>query len=196
MIVARFFLKERGGRVKTIAVSGYKAHELGIFDQKHKGIFFIKKALENRLRLLAEEGLEWVIISGQLGVELWAAEVVFSLKEEFPELHLAVLTPFLQQEERWQDPTKNYYQDILKQADFVDSITNRPYDSPAQLRLKNEFIISKAEGLLLLYDEEKPGSPTYYLEIAKKRQVNEDFPILFITPTDLDLLVLEEQFDE
>lgn len=108
-------------------------------------------------------------------------------------MHLAVLTPFLQQEERWQDPTKAYYQDILKQADFVDSITNRPYDNPAQLRLKNEFIISKADGLLLLFDEEKPGSPTYYLEIANKRQATEEFPILFITPTDLDLLVQEAQ---
>ncbi|TWI58969.1 DUF1273 domain-containing protein [Halalkalibacter nanhaiisediminis] len=181
--------------MKTIAVSGYKAHELGIFDQKHKGIYFIKKALEQRLRSFAEEGLEWVIISGQLGVELWAAEVVYSLKENFPHLQLAILTPFLKQEEKWQESTRDYYLDILNQADFVDSITKRPYDSPAQLRLKNEFIISKADGLLLLYDEEKPGSPTYYLEIAKKRQMTDEFPIYTITPTDLDLLVQEEQAD-
>lgn len=181
--------------MKTIAVSGYKAHELGIFDHKHKGIYFIKKALEQRLRSFAEEGLEWVIISGQLGVELWAAEVVYSLKEDFPDLQLAVLTPFLKQEEKWQESTRDYYLGILNQADFVDSITKRPYDSPAQLRLKNEFIISKADGLLLLYDEEKLGSPTYYLEIAKKRQITDEFPIYFITPTDLDLLVQEEQAD-
>ncbi|NEU31286.1 DUF1273 domain-containing protein [bacterium LRH843] len=179
--------------MKTLAVSGYKAHELGIFDQKHKGIYFIKKALEQRLRILAEDGLEWVIISGQLGVELWAAEVVFGLKVDFSGLNLAVLTPFLQQEERWQEQTRMYYEDILSRADFVDSITKRPYDSPAQLRLKNEFILSKADGLLLLYDEEKSGSPTYYLEIAKKKQETEDFPVLYITPFDLDLLVQEEQ---
>jgi uncharacterized phage-like protein YoqJ len=181
--------------MKTIAVSGYKGHELGIFDQKHKGIHYIKKALEHRLRSLIEEGLEWVIISGQLGVELWAAEVVFTLKDEYPQLQLAILTPFLNQEERWQDTTKSYYQDIVSQADFVDSITKRPYDNPMQLRQKNEFIIAKADGLLLLYDEDKPGSPTYYLEVAKKRQASESFPVLFITPTDLDLLVQEEQFD-
>ncbi|KHF39847.1 DUF1273 domain-containing protein [Halalkalibacter okhensis] len=181
--------------MKTIAISGYKGHELGIFDQKHKGIYYIKKAIEQRLRSLVEEGVEWVIISGQLGVELWAAEVVIALKVDYPQVQLAVLTPFLQQEENWQEATKSYYQEIINQADFVDSITKRPYDNPAQLRQKNEFIISKVDGLLLLYDEDKPGSPTYYLEVAKKKQEKESFPVLFITPTDLELLVQEEQFD-
>ncbi|MFC0559996.1 DUF1273 domain-containing protein [Halalkalibacter alkalisediminis] len=181
--------------MKSIVVSGYKGHELGIFDQKHKGIYFIKKAIEQRLRSLVEEGLEWVIISGQLGVELWAAEVVLYLKEEYPQLQLAVLTPFLNQEEKWQEATKLYYQEIVQQADFQDSITRRPYDNAVQLRQKNEFLIAKADGLLLLYDEEKPGTPTYYLEIAKKREAHEHFPIVIITPTDLDILVQEEQYE-
>ncbi|GAA3327349.1 hypothetical protein GCM10020331_066930 [Ectobacillus funiculus] len=47
-----------------------------------------------------EEGLEWVLISGQLGVELWTAEVVFELQMEYPDLKLAVFTPFLEQEEK------------------------------------------------------------------------------------------------
>jgi uncharacterized phage-like protein YoqJ len=181
--------------MKTIVVSGYKGHELGIFDQNHRGIYYIKKAIEQRLRLLIEEGLEWVIVSGQLGVELWAAEVVLHLKIEFPQVQLAVLTPFLQQEERWQEATQMYYRDIVQQADFHDSISRRPYDSPVQLKQKNEFLISKADGLLLLYDEEKPGSPSYYLEIARKHQADGLYPILIITPQDLDILVQEEQYE-
>ncbi len=180
--------------MKTIAVSGYKAHELGIFSQDHKGIVYIKKAIEQRLRPLIEEGLEWIVISGQLGVELWAAEVVFSLQEEYPHVQLAILTPFLEQEARWQEGTKAYYESIVSRADFVESITKRPYENPTQLRLKNEFIISRVDGLLLLYDEETLGTPKYYLEVAKKRQEKEEFPILFITPTDLDFIVQEERF--
>ncbi|ARK30409.1 DUF1273 domain-containing protein [Halalkalibacter krulwichiae] len=181
--------------MKSIVVSGYKSHELGIFDQKHKGIYFIKKAFEQKLRGLIDEGLEWVIISGQLGVELWVADVVLELKNEIPQLQLAVLTPFLNQEENWQETSQQYYHEIISQADFVDSITRRPYESPLQLKQKNEFLISKAEGLLLLYDEEKQGSPTYYLEAAKRRADKEYFPILIITPLDLDILVQEEQFE-
>ena len=35
---------------------------------------------------------------GQLGVEIWAAEVVMELQMEYPHLKYAVITPFLEQE--------------------------------------------------------------------------------------------------
>lgn len=42
--------------MKTLLVTGYRAHELGIYDSKHQGIPYIKKALANRLAPLIEEG--------------------------------------------------------------------------------------------------------------------------------------------
>ncbi|MCY7915394.1 SLOG family protein, partial [Bacillus haynesii] len=89
--------------MKVLAVTGYKPFELGIFKQDDKALFYIKKALENRMIALLEEGLEWVLISGQLGTELWAAEVAFSLQEEYPDLKVAVITPFLEQEKKWNE---------------------------------------------------------------------------------------------
>src|SRR5699024_416762 len=149
----------------------------GIFNEQHEGIRFIKLAITQRLRPLAEEGLEWIIISGQLGVELWTAEAVYDLQDEFPTLQVAVLTPFLEQDKRWQAKTKAYYDNIHHKEDFVDSITKRPYENPSQLKLKNDFIIAKSDGLLLLYDEDMPGTPSYYLESAKKRQEKTEYPI-------------------
>ncbi|MEH7108592.1 SLOG family protein, partial [Bacillus sp. JJ1764] len=97
------------------------------------------------------------LISGQLGVELWAAEVVFDLQTEFPELKLAVITPFLEQEASWSDTNKEWYESVLMQADFIDSVTKKGYEKPWQFRLKNQFFIEKSNGLLLLYDQEKEG---------------------------------------
>ncbi len=146
------------------------------------------------MRSLLDKGLEWVIVSGQPGVELWGAEVVIALrKSEFPHLKLAVLTPFLEQEANWKEAAKEYYRSILSEADFVDSITKRPYSSPAQLQLKNEFILSKAEGLLCLYDEDRLGTPSYYLKIAKEKQQSEQFSIIQINFSDMELVVQEEQ---
>lgn len=51
--------------MKVLAVTGYKPFELGIFKHDDKALFYIKKALENRMIALLEEGLEWVLISGQ-----------------------------------------------------------------------------------------------------------------------------------
>ena len=99
--------------VKRLLVTGYKAHELGIFQDSHPGITIIKKALENQLRQFLEEDLEWIILSGQQGVETWTAELVIELKEEYPHLKYAVITPFLEQEKNWNEQKQEKYQRYL-----------------------------------------------------------------------------------
>lgn len=84
--------------IKTLYVTGYRPHELGIFNDKHPGVAIIKKAIEDQLRALLNNGLEWVVISGQLGVELWTAEVVIELKKDYPNLKYSIITPFLNHE--------------------------------------------------------------------------------------------------
>ncbi|MGD6815812.1 DUF1273 domain-containing protein [Metabacillus sp. 84] len=182
--------------MKTIAVTGYKPHEIGVFSKSHPAVFYIKKLIEKELRVLVEEGLEWVVISGQLGVELWAAEVVIELRLEYPELQLAVLTPFLGQEEKWNPANKEQYESILMEADFTDSITKRPYESPKQFILKNQFIIQKTDGLLLIYDEEKPGSPKFLYDTARKMSTQHEYTIRAFSFFDLQMIVEELQNDE
>ncbi len=179
--------------VKVLAISGYKSFELGIFKKDHPSAYYIKAALKKALVPLAEEGLEWVLISGQLGVELWAAEVVFDLQLEFPELKLAVITPFLDQEVSWNEYNKEWYASILAQADFVDSVTKKGYEKPWQFRLKNQFFIEKSDGLLLLYDQEKEGSPKYLYDMALQYQKNHDYQLFCLTFYDLQVVVEEEQ---
>lgn len=181
--------------LKVVAITGYKPFELGIFQGNHPGIGYIKKALQRRLVSLIEDGLEWVMISGQLGVELWAAEVVFDLQMEYPQLQLAVITPFLEQEEKWNEANRELYEFIMSQADFVDSITKKKYESPAQFRLKTQFFVSKSDGLLIVYDEEHEGSPKYMLDAAKRRAETENYPVVSITSYDLQVIVEEEQFE-
>ncbi|ABS21602.1 DUF1273 domain-containing protein [Bacillus cytotoxicus] len=182
--------------MKVLAVTGYKPFELGIFQNDHPGVTYIKKALHRKFLAFLEEGLEWVMISGQLGVELWAAEVVFDLQLEYPDLKLAVFTPFLAQEENWKEENKEWYEFILEQADHVDSITKRRYESPEQFRLKNQFFIDKSDALLAVYDEEKPGSPKYIVEVAKKKEEIENYHSYFILFSDLQDIIEEEQWND
>jgi uncharacterized phage-like protein YoqJ len=179
--------------MKVVAVSGYKPNELGIFKQNHPAIAYIKLAIQKELKLRLEEGLEWVIISGQLGTELWAAEVVFELQLEFPQLQLGVITPFLGQEENWSETNKEWYESILAQADFIDSITKKKYENPWQFRLKNQFFVEKSDALLLFYDQEKEGSPKFLFETAMKYKEHNDYDISIFGFYDLQVLVEEEQ---
>ena len=184
---------------KVAIISGYKPYEIGIFKNNDPAVHYIKKAIRNQLISLLEEGLEWVIISGQLGTELWAAEVVFDLQiEGYHDLHLAVITPFLNQEETWKEANKEWYESILAQADFIDSVTRKPYENPSQFHLKNQFFLEKSDVLLLFYDPEKDGSPKYLYERAKSYQERSEYDVRLIDFYDLQLLVEEEQitYDE
>lgn len=173
--------------VKTILLSGYKSQELGIWDQKHPGIAVIKHALDQRFRTMIDEGLEWVIIGGQPGVELWGAEVVFSLKEEFPGLKLGVLTPFLEQEKNWKEERQDYYNSIIDRADFVDAVSKKPYIGPWQFKARDEFSLDNTDALLLVYDEEKEGSPKFLKAAADKRAESGSYVVFSISMYDLQM---------
>lgn len=181
--------------VKVLAITGYKSFELGIFQKDHLGITYIKKAIRKRLIPLIEEGLEWILISGQMGTELWAAEVVFDLQLDYPQIQLAVLTPYLDQESKWNEANKEMYEFILSQADFVDSITKRPYENPGQLKLKNQYLVQKSDALLVFYDQEKGGSPVYMVQEAQKKLEHGNYDIFYITSYDIEDIVNEEQFN-
>ncbi|MEK5037679.1 DUF1273 domain-containing protein [Sporosarcina sp. FSL K6-3457] len=182
--------------VKRLVVTGYKQHELGIFDDKHPGIRFIKKALENRLITLIDEGLEWVIISGQLGTELWAAEVVIDLKKEYTDLKYAVITPFLEQEKNWNDMKKETYHRIVALADFHTSLTKRPYEAPWQFIEKDKFFLRNSDGILIIYDDENDGSPKFVKKAAESYAERSDYQVFTITADDLQVIAEDEQLSE
>lgn len=181
--------------MNVIYITGYKPFEFGIFKNDHEGVKYIKRAIKQRLVPIIEEGAEWVIISGQLGVELWAAEVVIGLRNEYDHVKLGVLTPFLRQEEAWNEGNREYYQHILAQADFVDSISKKPYEGPRQLRMKNLFMVHKSDRMIIVYDEEREGTPKYALSEAKKYQEANSYPIILITFEDLQQAAEEDNWN-
>ena len=180
--------------IKTIFITGYKPHELGIFNDNHPGIPIIKRAIENQLRALLDDGLEWVVISGQQGVETWAAQVVLELKVEFPELKYSIITPFLEQEKNWNEHKQATYLHILQQADFVTSVTKRSYEAPWQFIEKDKFIIDNTDAALLVYDEENEGSPKYVQKLILAFQKTHDYyELLTINAYDLQTVAEDIQ---
>lgn len=182
--------------VKRLVITGYKPHELGVFNDQHPGVNIIKKALNGHLLSMLDEGLEWVIVSGQLGVETWALDVVIELKEVYPQLKYAIITPFLDQEKNWNDTKKEKYQSLLTKADFQISVTKKSYEGPWQFIEKNKFVIRNSDGLLLVYDAENEGSPKFIREEAIKYAEGNEYKIITISADDLQLIAEEEQQDQ
>ncbi|WP_153730816.1 SLOG family protein [Sporosarcina obsidiansis] len=181
---------------KRVVISGYKAHELGIFNDQHPGIAIIKKALTDQLLTLLEQGLEWVIVSGQLGVETWAIECVWDLQEEYPHLQYAVITPFLDQQANWNETKQELYEQIIAMADYTVSLTNKPYEAPWQFVEKNKFLLRNSDALLLVYDEENEGSPKFLKQMAAQLAETTDYELLSVTADDLQLIAEDLQREQ
>lgn len=173
--------------MKIITVTGCKPMELTIFSEEDSRIEFIKKAIEKRLITLIEEGLEWVLVSGQMGVEMWTAEVVLDLKEEY-DIKIGIIPPFEKQETRWPEPLQMKYQELLFTVDFSQPIYKGGYKGPFQFKARDQWMIEKSDASLLLMDEDNPESVRYFHEAATAA---DDYPVYLITPSDIDDVVEE-----
>ncbi|TDQ41477.1 SLOG family protein [Aureibacillus halotolerans] len=183
--------------LKSVAVGGYKPFELGIFQPSHQGIPVIKETLRQKMIGMIEQGTEWFVSSGQSGVELWGLEVAEDLKKTaYPSLQTALLPPFIGWEEKWNEVEQEAFRKLFHEVDFCRYITDRPYESPAQLRVKNQFIVQHTSGMLLLYDEDHEGTPKYMLHAAKQQ---EQYPVVWVSPEDVaetERVLAEMAFDE
>lgn len=182
--------------IKNLLITGYRAQELGIYNQKHAGIPFIKQAITNRLLPLLDQGLEWVITSGQYGVDLWACEATIALKSEFPSLNCAIITAFSNQESKWSEEKQLYYKSITSQVDYIASVSKEEYSGSWQFSARDDLLLRKTDGILLLYDEENgAASPKYIKERATKKSMVDGYQLMMITPEDIQAIADESSFE-
>lgn len=174
--------------LKSILISGYRSYELNIFNQTDPKLKYLKEFIKDRLIRYIENGTEWFIITGQLGIELWAGEVVLELKEEYPEANLAVLLPFTGFGENWNETNKTMFEEVIHKADYVNYTSNKDYESPAQLKGNQVFSVRNTDGAFIIYDtmvgESADGKPKYLYELILQYQKN--------VPYELNLSGFEE----
>jgi uncharacterized phage-like protein YoqJ len=171
--------------VKTIYLTGYRSFELGIFQAKDPKITIIKKVLKSTLLQLIDEGVEWVLIAGNLGVEIWGAEVLFELQEEGYEIKLGVIFPFEDYGSQWNEANRLLLQNIKLKADYVNSTSAKPYENPSQLRSHTQFLLEHTQGAFFIYDEEFSGKTKWFFKDAKQKEETSSY---FILQIDMDEL--------
>lgn len=166
-------------------ISGYRSFELGVFKENDPKITVIKKVLKKEIQQLVEEGLEWVLTSGNLGIETWVTEVVAELKQEYPELKLGIIYPFKEFGNNWNENNQEKLRMTERLADYVEAVSHQAYQSPSQLRNHTRFLLDHTDGCLLIYDPEFPGKTQYFLKEAQTYQQDHSYEIRLVSMDDL-----------
>lgn len=149
-------------------LTGYRSYELGVFGNEDPKLKVIQYALKNYLIEKIETGVTWLITGGQLGIEQWVIEAGADLKEQYPEFKIAMMLPFKDFGSNWNENNQAKLAQIKLKADFVETISAAPYESPQQLRNYQTFMLSHTELAGLVYDIEKEGKPEYDYQAIQK----------------------------
>lgn len=154
----------------NLFVSGYRTYELGVFSEKDAKIDVIKKALKNEITSFIENGVDWILTSGQLGIEQWTVEVVDELKMDYPEIQQAIIFPFLEFGSNWKDDKKLKLLELKELADYTESTSHQPYKDPSQLKNHQAFLLDHTDAALLVYDREFEGKTKFLYQAIQKKQ--------------------------
>ncbi|MCD8915117.1 DUF1273 domain-containing protein [Staphylococcus simulans] len=182
--------------VKTAYVTGYKSYELNIFKDDAPEVKYLKLFLRNKLESLIEEGLEWVLIQGQLGIEFWTAEVVIELKSEYPDLKLGVIAPFQNHTERWNEQNQLKYQQIIENSDFHETVHHAPYEGPFQFKQTDRFMLDHTDITILIYDEEQEASPKFFKRMLVDFAEQTNYTYDVVTFDEINTFISDIQWSE
>lgn len=148
-------------------VSGYKSFELGIFQEKDERLNVIKRVIRRDLIRLAEEGVDWLVFTGNLGFEVWVLEVAKDLQAEYP-FSLATIFPFETHGANWNEAN----QEKLTQFKAVDYVKYAfdTYQNPGQFSQYNRFLMENTQGAYVFYDAENETNLKYLYEMLKAQE--------------------------
>lgn len=172
----------------SVLVVGYKAFDLGIFGDKDQRLKIIKAAIRRDLIYLLENGMKWLVFTGNLGFEVWVLEVAKELQEEY-NFQLATIFIFENQGENWNEANQEKLANF-KDVDFI-KYAYPSYENPSQFRTYNQFLLESTDGAYLFYDEENETKLKYLYRMMKE---NEQYHIKKLTFDDLNEMA--ENFSE
>ena len=148
----------------------------------------IKAAIRRDLIYLLENGMKWLVFTGNLGFEVWVLEVAKELQEEY-NFQLATIFIFENQGENWNEVNQEKLANF-KNVDFI-KYAYPSYENPSQFRTYNQFLLENTDGAYLFYDEENETKLKYLYRMMKE---NEQYHIKKLTFDDLNEMA--ENFSE
>lgn len=119
------------------------------YDESDPRCIELKELFSQQIRLLVNRGYTDFLSGMALGVDIWAAQAVLTLREKHQKLKLHCILPCVGQEKSWDAETKALYYSIIKQADSR-VYASRTYYKGCMLD-RNRFMVDHSNLLFAVY---------------------------------------------
>jgi len=128
----------------------------------------VVEKLTKEIRQAIADGLN-VFISGMArGVDIWAAEIVLSLRDAGEPIKLICASPYAGFEAKWSADWQNRYNSIMQKADLVRFIC--PGYSRACFQIRNEWMVDHSARVIAVFNGEKGGTKNT-IDYANKHSI-------------------------
>ena len=125
----------------TALIMGYSNFDLVCLMKRYQAEI-IKKAIRRDLESLAEEGIKWLVFTGNLGFESWVLDVANEMKEDY-DFNLATIFDFETHGKIGMKPNQLKLSQF-KKVDFVKYAYPK-YEHMGQLRDYQRFLLENTD---------------------------------------------------
>lgn len=161
---------------KRCAFTGYRPQKMPWgFDESDPRCIEFKARLKNTILMLIDQGYTHFLSGGAMGMDIFAAEIVCSLRTDNPNLYLEMVSPFDGQTAKWSDEYRARHDTLFEQADVVTA-TGHAYTKSCMF-MRNRYLVDNADLLLAAFDGQAGGT-AMTIDYAKRNRV----PVVCIQP--------------
>lgn len=154
----------------SLCFTGHRPKKLPSYDYRHpqnmKMLLKLKALIE---RFIIKRNVHTFISGMALGIDIWSAQIVLSLKKKYPHIKLVCAIPCKEQYKLWRENDVEIYHDILSQTDYVHYVSEEPYTHWC-MNKRNEWMVDKSNFVLSIWDGTKGGTGNCVKYALKKQR--------------------------
>lgn len=160
-------LTETEKRMHRVCFTGHRPEKL---TRNEKAI---KKDLEKEIRQALADGLNVFITGMARGIDIWAAQIILSLRDEGMDVKLICACPYEGFEHGWNNEWQRQYAEVLNSADCIRYIC--PGYSRSCFQIRNEWMVNHAARVIAVFSGEKSGTKNT-IDYARRA----DAPVVYV----------------
>ncbi len=143
---------------KKCAFTGHRPQSLPFgFNETDERCVALKKLLrENIIRLIEDEGVTHFISGMAIGIDMYAAEIVLSLKARYPSITLESAIPCEAQAAKWTEGQRKRYCNITAKCD-KETLIQKRYTADC-MNKRNRYMVDQADYIIAVWDGRPSGT--------------------------------------
>ncbi len=162
---------------KTVCFTGHRPNKLFGYDPKKQGNQQVLRLLKDVVIEIIEDKEITQFISGMaLGIDLWSAEIVISLKKQYPQIKLISAVPCKNQTDRWPESSKREWDWVLRKADKVIYVSEKDYTNRC-MQERNHWMVDHSDIIIAVWNGSNSGTGEAITYASTRK------PILRIDPS-------------